>query len=344
MVRWIVGLVLIGLLVGCGQSEQVDAQPSQGATSTINSAASVPMAARTLEQHIPTARAIYDDLLTATAAAHPAPTFLTVREAFNHAALRERSRRWAADAMLVDAQIGYLNEPIDLSEFAANDGTSRNWTVTFASPAQSSLHVFRVLDGHMVNDYVDEKAYRDLFVGIIPRDIPLEKAQIIDSDQARIVFLQRFGDSWEKVSQYQIFRLSSLPSKDNSSATDGYWLIQDTFDNRSLIDGQTGQTLYTSFDEEVAAIVVQTNTAGPTAAPLIVQPTLMIPIEAELQEAFFRQSKGIKHIEGTFRFAGLYATDGNDYWNYTENGWVSVFPVDRQSLLRTGVPAELINE
>lgn len=347
MFRWTIGLVLLGLVVGCGEPARISLQatPESGSVPAPSSLTSLPTAALTLEQQIPTARAIYDELLTATAAAQPAPTFLTVREAFNHAALRERARRWAADAMLVDAQIGYLNEPIDLSEFAANDGTSRNWTITFASSAQSSLHVYVVRDGVLLNDYGDEKSYRDMFVGVPPRDIPLENPQILDSDQARVVFLRRFDDSWETLSQFQIFRLSSVPSTqdDTASAPYGYWMVQDRVNNRSRIDSQTGQTIYTSFDEDVADVVAPTKSVVPTAAPLLIGPTQVVLVEIDLQEAFFSQNQNIKDIQGQVRFAGLYATNGTTWWKYGEDSWVAVFPTDRLSLSRAGVPGVLIN-
>lgn len=349
---WVVGLLLSGVLVGCGQGDAtvgvesatvptlppvptmaLSGMAALNATSTTVAATRAP---------IQTAFALDEQ---ATDAAQPAERYLTLREAFAQGGIRERGTAWASDAVLVDAGIGYREEGRDqegmFEAIAANDGTARWWAFTFASARLKQTLVILLQDGVVTRSYADERSYRDLFVGTAPVDIPLESKPFLDSDQVRVLFLN-FGDLWETMaSPNHTFRLSSLPN-DEAAGHAIYWWMQDTYANTTLLDPITGATI-ASDRHQKTTMTPPAKTLVPLVADRVptLQPTpTMAWTEAEVVSVFWPTPRA-----GTsLRVIGLYASNGVDYWIYRQGRWDELWgnDKDRINLLRLGFPLELV--
>ncbi|WP_236706971.1 hypothetical protein [Herpetosiphon geysericola] len=339
-----VGFILGSVLMGCGQDVVAVVIPTPtvavSPTPTLH-----PLAARQATHtmvaatNAPIQTAFAQDE-RATALAQPAARYLTLREAFALAGIRERGTMWAADAVLVDAGLGYRGDGL-YAGIAANDGTGRLWVYTFASARLKQTLVLAVRDGVVERQYADERSYRDLFVGTLPVDIPLESQPFLDSDQARVLFLT-FGDLWKTLDRpNHTFRLSSLP---NAEATDHpiYWWMQDAMTNVTLLDPVTGATFATTRKQRTTSTPPAKTLLPLVADPVAtVQPTPTRPwSDAAVVQAFWPTPRAGRPI----RVIGLYASDGIDYWQYRDGRWDRLrrAETDRIPLLRMGFPIALV--
>ncbi|MBM7845615.1 hypothetical protein [Herpetosiphon giganteus] len=350
---WVLGLVLGGMLVGCGQGDAtivVDAltvptvspvptmalsgAAARHATSTVGAATRAP---------IQTAFAQDEQ---ATVAAQPAEQYLTLREAFARGGIRERGTAWASDAVLVDAGIGYRAEGRAqegmFEAIAANDGTARWWAFTFASARLKQTLVILMQDGLVTRSYADERSYRDLFVSTTPVDIPLESTPFLDSDQVRILFLN-FGDLWETMGRpNHTFRLSSLPNE-YAAGNPIYWWMQDSYTNATLLDPITGATIDTARKQQTTMTPPAKTLVPLLANPVpTLQPTATQPWqESDVVQVFWPTPRAGSQ---PMRVVGLYASDGIDYWIYRQGRWDMLrrAEAERVNLLRLGFPLELV--
>ena len=349
---WVLGVVLSGVLVGCGQGDatvgvEVSAVPTLPPVPTValsgaaaRNATSTTVA--TTRAPIQTAFALDEQ---ATAAAQPAEQYLTLREAFARGGIRERGTAWASDAALVDAGIGYrVEDPYRdgmFADIAANDGTARWWGFTFASARLKQTLVILLQDGVVTRSYADERSYRDLFVGTAPVDIPLESQPFLDSDQARVLFLN-FGDLWEVMGRpNHTFRLSSLPNE-YAAGHPIYWWMQDTYTNATLLDPITGATIDSARTQKTTM-----TPPAKTLVPLVADPVPTLPptptmpwTEAAVVSAFWPTPQA----GAPLRVMGFYASNGVDYWIYRYGRWDALWgsDKDRINLLRLGFPLELV--
>ena len=349
---WVLGLLLGGVLVGCGQGDATVGGESATVptlppvpTVAVSGAAALHATSTTVaatRAPIQTAFALDEQ---ATVAAQPAAQYLTLREAFAQGGIRERGTAWASDAVLVDAGIGYRAEGRAqegmFAMIAANDGTARWWAFTFASARLKQTLVILMQDGVVTRSYADERSYRDLFVGTTPVDIPLESKPFLDSDQVRVLFLN-FGDLWEKMaSPNHTFRLSSLPN-DYAAGHAIYWWMEDTYTNATLLDPITGATI-DSARQQKTTMTPPAKTRVPLVADPIptIQPTPTMPwTEADVAQVFWPTPRAGEPL----RVIGLYASNGVDYWIYRQGRWDELWgnDKDRINLLRLGFPLELV--
>ncbi|WP_110519272.1 hypothetical protein [Herpetosiphon llansteffanensis] len=351
---WVLGLVLGGMLVGCGQGDAtivVDALTvptvSPMPTVALSGASALNATSTTVAATRAPIQTAFAQDEQATVAAQPAEQYLTLREAFARGGIRERGTAWANDAVLVDAGIGYREEGRAqegmFEAIAANDGTARWWAFTFASARLKQTLVILMQDGLVTRSYADERSYRDLFVGTTPVDIPLESTPILDSDQVRVFFLN-FGDLWETMGRpNNTFRLSSLPNE-YAAGNPIYWWMQDSYTNATLLDPITGATIDTARKQQTT-MTPPAKTLVPLVADPIptLQPTPTMPwTEDEVAQVFWPTPRAGSQ---PMRVVGLYASDGVDYWIYRQGRWDMLrrAEAERINLLRLGFPLEFVN-
>lgn len=225
---------------------------------------------------------------TATELAKPPEAFLTARQAFEQAKVREAAQKWQADAMLV--RVSFKPDANILSDIGSNspketalDGTSRVWAYMFASKQLQKVTTYIVQDGNIIKDTGNDAAtYKSMFAGKgEPFDIALE--QYLDSDQVATIGRENKAEA-DSVSGFQLYLVIN-PNKNVLQNPPAQWgvAVRGFFGYSTMyLDGMTGNIVSSDFGPagNPGAIPTPMAAASDSSAAKVSVPASAAPAEA----------------------------------------------------------------